>query len=118
MFLEAYERAAAAGAEEVLSIHLSGEVSGTYESAQLAARDAPVPVHTVDTRQLGMAVGFAVLTRRGRARRGRLCGEAADAALAPLPRRPRRCSTSTPWSTCAAAAGSVPPRRCSARPCR
>ncbi|MGZ4722146.1 MAG: DegV family protein [Oryzihumus sp.] len=61
VFLEAYEAAAAAGAEAVVSIHLSGDVSGTYESAQLAARDASIPVRTLDTRQLGMAVGFAVL---------------------------------------------------------
>jgi len=82
MFLEAYERAAAAGAEEVLSIHLSGEVSGTFESAQLAARDAPIPVHAVDTRQLGMAVGFAVLTAADVLDDGGSCEKAAGAALA------------------------------------
>jgi DegV family protein with EDD domain len=60
-FLEAYEQAVRAGASEVLSIHLSGDLSGTFESAQLAAREASVPVHTVDSRQLGMATGFAVL---------------------------------------------------------
>ena len=32
--------AAADGADEIVSIHLSGEMSGTFESAQLAARDA------------------------------------------------------------------------------
>jgi DegV family protein with EDD domain len=62
VFAAAYRRAAADGAREVLSIHLSGEMSGTYESAQLAARESPVPVRTVDSRQLGMATGFAVLT--------------------------------------------------------
>ena len=60
--LEAYEQAAAAGATEVVSIHLSSELSGTFESAQLAARDAPIPVTAVDSRQLGMATGFAVLS--------------------------------------------------------
>jgi DegV family protein with EDD domain len=59
--LEVYERAAAAGATEIVSVHLSGELSGTYESARLAAREAPVPVSTVDSRQLGMATGFAVI---------------------------------------------------------
>jgi DegV family protein with EDD domain len=81
IFLETYERAAAAGAEEVLSIHLSGEVSGTFESAQLAARGAPIPVRTVDTRQLGMAVGFAVLTAADVLDAGGSCEEAAGAAL-------------------------------------
>jgi DegV family protein with EDD domain len=61
VFLDAYEKAAAAGAESVLSVHLSGEMSGTFESARLAARDAPIPVRAVDTRQLGVATGFAVL---------------------------------------------------------
>jgi DegV family protein with EDD domain len=59
--LEAYEKAAAAGATEIVSVHLSSEMSGTFESAQVAARDAPVPVVPVDSRQVGMSVGFAVL---------------------------------------------------------
>src|SRR5919107_6315715 len=40
VFLEAYEQAKEQGADEVLSVHLSGEMSGTFESAQLAAREA------------------------------------------------------------------------------
>jgi len=59
--LAVYERLAAEGASEIVSIHLSGELSGTYESAQLAARKAPVPVLAVDSRQVGMGTGFAVL---------------------------------------------------------
>jgi DegV family protein with EDD domain len=77
--LEAYEKAAAAGAEEIVSVHLSGEMSGTFESAQLAARDAPVKVTVVDSRQLGMATGFAVLTAAGVIAAG---GSGADAAAA------------------------------------
>lgn len=60
--LEAYEAAASDGASEIISIHLSGEMSGTHESARLAAREASVPVTVVDTKLLGMATGFAVLT--------------------------------------------------------
>jgi DegV family protein with EDD domain len=60
--LAAYEAAAADGASAVVSIHLSGEMSGTYESAQLAAREASIPVHPVDSRQVGLATGFAVLS--------------------------------------------------------
>lgn len=60
--LEVYERLAAEGATEIVSIHLSGELSGTYESAQLAARKASVPVLAVDSRQVGMGTGFAVLS--------------------------------------------------------
>ncbi len=59
--LEVYERLAAQGAEEIVSVHISGELSGTFESAQLAARRASVPVLPVDSRQVGMGTGFAVL---------------------------------------------------------
>lgn len=61
VMLAAYERAAAGGATDVVSVHLSSKLSGTYESAELAARRSPVPVRTVDTGQLGMGTGFAVL---------------------------------------------------------
>jgi DegV family protein with EDD domain len=61
VLLDAYQRAAKDGAEAVVSVHLSAEVSGTFESAQLAAQDAPLPVETVDSRQVGMGTGFAVL---------------------------------------------------------
>ena len=44
-----------------MAVHLSGELSGTFESAQLGARKSPVPVTVVDSRQVGMGTGFAVL---------------------------------------------------------
>jgi DegV family protein with EDD domain len=78
--LEVYERAAAAGATEIISIHLSGEMSGTFESAQLAARDSPIPVHTVDSRQVGVATGYAALSAADALAAGRTAVEAADAA--------------------------------------
>ena len=81
-FLETYEKAKAEGADEVLSVHLSGEMSGTYESAQLAARDASLPVRAVDTRQLGLATGFAVVAAAEVLARGGSAEEAAGAALA------------------------------------
>lgn len=59
--LEVYERLVADGATGIVSIHLSADLSGTYESAQLAAKRSPVPVITVDSRQVGMGTGFAVL---------------------------------------------------------
>ena len=61
VMLEVYERAAREGATAVVSIHLSGDMSGTFESAQLAAREASIPVTAVDTRQVGIATGYAVL---------------------------------------------------------
>jgi DegV family protein with EDD domain len=59
--LDVYRDAADRGAVEIVSVHLSSELSGTHESAKLAAQDSPVLVHVVDSRSLGMGVGFAVL---------------------------------------------------------
>ena len=81
--LEVYERLAAEGATEIVSIHLSGEMSGTFESAQLAARDASIPVLTVDSRQVGVATGFAALAAADVVAAG---GSAEDAAAAALKR--------------------------------
>jgi len=61
-FLDAYEQAAAGGCDGIVSIHLSADISGTHESATLAARDSPVPTLVVDSRSLGMGLGFAVLS--------------------------------------------------------
>jgi DegV family protein with EDD domain len=61
-FLDVYEQAAKQGCEGIVSIHLSAEFSGTHESATLAARDSPVPTRVVDSRSLGMGLGFAAVT--------------------------------------------------------
>lgn len=58
---ELYARLATGGATQILSVHLSGDMSGTFESAQLAARDARVKVVCVDSRQVGVATGYAAL---------------------------------------------------------
>ena len=78
--LEAYERAVAAGATEIVSVHISSQMSGTFESAQLAARDASVRVLPVDSGQLGMATGFAVLAAADVLDAGGSADEAAAAA--------------------------------------
>jgi DegV family protein with EDD domain len=79
-FLEAYEAAAADGADAVVSVHLSGEVSGTVSSAQLAAEESPVPVRVVDSRSLGMAMGFGVVSGAEAAAGGGSVDEVARAA--------------------------------------
>ncbi|HEV7148736.1 MAG TPA: DegV family protein [Pedococcus sp.] len=76
-FLDTYEKAAADGAEAVVSIHISADMSSTIESAHLAAQHAPVPVTVVDSRSLGMAMGFAVLSAAELASQG---GAAEDVA--------------------------------------
>lgn len=60
-FADAYAAAVDAGAEAIVSVHLSAEMSGTYESALLAARTATVPVRVVDSRSVAMGLGFGVV---------------------------------------------------------
>ncbi|AEE46499.1 degV family protein [Cellulomonas fimi ATCC 484] len=60
-FAAAYERAVAAGATEIVSVHLAGGLSGTVQAARLAAATVAVPVHVVDSGTAAMGLGFAVL---------------------------------------------------------
>ncbi|WP_036322309.1 DegV family protein [Microbispora sp. ATCC PTA-5024] len=79
-FSDVYKEAAAQGAAGVVSVHLSGAMSGTVESARLAAREAPVPVEVVDSRSIAMGLGFAVLAAARVANAGGWVDETAAAA--------------------------------------
>lgn len=48
-FVDAYRVVAERGADEILSVHIGSNTSGTVNSARLAARSSPVPVRVVDT---------------------------------------------------------------------
>jgi DegV family protein with EDD domain len=60
-FTKVYTQLADSGCEEIVSIHLSGALSGTMASALLAAKDCPIPVHCVDTKKVSQAVALVVL---------------------------------------------------------
>ena len=79
-FLEAYEKAAAGGADAVVSVHISADMSSTVESAHLAAKQSPVPVTVVDSRSLGMAMGYAVVSAADLAAGGASAEEVAAVA--------------------------------------
>lgn len=79
VMLEVYEALATEGAGAVVAVHLSGEMSGTFESAQLAARQASIPVVVVDSRQVGAATGYAALAAQDVVDAG---GDAEEAAAA------------------------------------
>jgi DegV family protein with EDD domain len=79
-FAEAYRAAAEAGAAGAVSIHLSGELSGTVEAARIAAREAPIPVEVIDSRSLAMGLGFPVLAAAREARRGATLPEVVELA--------------------------------------
>jgi DegV family protein with EDD domain len=59
-FTAAYASLAESGAEEIVSIHLSAALSGTFESAMLASKTSPVPVRVVDGKRASQATGLIV----------------------------------------------------------
>jgi DegV family protein with EDD domain len=61
-FVAAYRRALDEGADRLVSLHLSSELSGTWDAARLAASQVGEHIVTVvDTRSAAMGAGFAVL---------------------------------------------------------
>ena len=61
-FVAAYRRCLDAGADGIVSVHLSAELSGTWDAARLAAAQVGEHiVRVVDSRSAAMGTGFAVL---------------------------------------------------------
>jgi DegV family protein with EDD domain len=62
VFLEAYEKLAAEGAEGIFSIHVSKTFSNIFNSASIAAEEMQsIPVRAVDSGNLTLALGLIVL---------------------------------------------------------
>jgi DegV family protein with EDD domain len=61
LFAAAYHRAFAAGATSIVSVQLSGAMSGTVDAARLAATDVGGDITVIDSRSVGMGMGFAVV---------------------------------------------------------
>ncbi|MEV5543488.1 DegV family protein [Saccharopolyspora shandongensis] len=56
-----YTDAAASGAEAIISIHISEGLSQTCQSARIAAAEIGIPVYVVDSRLVGLGLGFPVM---------------------------------------------------------
>ncbi|HEX6311237.1 MAG TPA: DegV family protein [Acidimicrobiia bacterium] len=78
--LAVYEAAAAAGATEILSVHIGSNTSGTIGAVKLAVSDSPVPVEVVDTGTASFAVACCVWAAGDVLAAGRPLAAAADAA--------------------------------------
>jgi DegV family protein with EDD domain len=89
-FAEVYARLAEQGYERVVSVHLSGDMSGTYDAARVAARESAIPVTVVDSRTVGTALGFAARSAAQVVAAGGTADEAAAAAE-------RRSAASRTW---------------------
>lgn len=71
------------GAKQIVSVHLSAELSGTYDAAVLAAAEVEadgIEVRIVDSATIAMGLGFAVLAAARAAAAGGGLDEVADAA--------------------------------------
>jgi DegV family protein with EDD domain len=76
VFRSEYERLAAEGATEILSIHISEKLSGMVNVAREAAKETKaVPVTVFDSRQLSLGMGFEVFAAAEAAVRGRTMPE-------------------------------------------
>ena len=80
-FARAYRELFDAGAEAVVSVHISAQLSGTADAARLAASELGERVVVVDSRSAGMGLGFAVLAAAAAAAEGAGPGAVRDAAL-------------------------------------
>ena len=71
-FLNTFEEAAETGADEIVVITLSSELSGAFEAARQASRMIETPVHVFDSKGTTMSLGWQVLAAaRARQRGGR-----------------------------------------------
>jgi DegV family protein with EDD domain len=81
-FEEAYRKALAEGAEGVVCVTLSGALSATYQSAELAAKAvaADIPVRVVDSRTVTMAEGLMAVAAARAAKQGKGLDDCAGVA--------------------------------------
>lgn len=80
-FAETYRDALGHGADAVVSVHLSRELSGTWDAAVAAAQEVgPDRVRVVDSRAVAMGLGFAVLAACDAADGGAAAAEVEEAA--------------------------------------
>jgi DegV family protein with EDD domain len=85
-FVRAYQNVLDAGATGVVSIHLSAQLSGTYEAACLAASRFGGRVDVVDACSTGMGLGFPALAAAAAAAAGSGLTGVREAALAAVGR--------------------------------
>jgi DegV family protein with EDD domain len=68
-FCQAYNEIAGGG-EVILSIHISGKLSGTLNSAELASKMVDHEVHPIDSRNASQGIGRSVLIAAEASKRG------------------------------------------------
>jgi DegV family protein with EDD domain len=83
-YQELYHQAIAEGAKEIISIHLSSAMSGTYQAAVLAAREVEeekgVTIKVIDSRSASYGIGIAVVAAARAAKAGKSLQECVEIA--------------------------------------
>jgi DegV family protein with EDD domain len=78
LFEEAYRQLIRDGATGILAVQISSILSGTYNSAVVAAealKDQPIPIEVVDSRSVSGGLGLAVMAAARAAREGKSLAE-------------------------------------------
>lgn len=76
VFVNNYKKLAEQGATEILSLHISANLSAVVDVARLAAREVEsLPVTVIDAQQLSLGTGFLVETAARAAAQGRAKAE-------------------------------------------
>jgi DegV family protein with EDD domain len=76
--IDLYKEAGKGGAQEIVSIHIGANISGTVQSARLASESSPVPVTVIDTGQASFAEGLCVLEALEALSTGKTAAETAE----------------------------------------
>lgn len=76
-FAKAFESTSVNGYEHVVAVTLSSKLSGTFDSAIVAARTSPIAVDVCDSLSVGLGLGFPVIN----AARAAQTGASADQVL-------------------------------------
>ena len=79
-FAAAYRALADGGADAIVSVHIGSSISGTVNSARLAAAGSPVPVRIVDTGSASFAIAFSTWEAAEAAAAGAAVDDVAAAA--------------------------------------
>lgn len=59
-FTAMYQALADEGYEAIVSVHISAALSGTWNSAHIAAETSPIPVTVIDSKTTSQALGFII----------------------------------------------------------
>ncbi len=79
-FAEAYKRLIERGCDEILSVHIGSEISGTCNAARIGSSLVDVPIRLVDTGEASFSIACALWEAAEAVARGRSIEEAASVA--------------------------------------